>query len=1063
MWGQDKFGNFRMINVVEDVGLNQLSGSIRFRLQAEGFMSAYVVGDFNGWEKTEQFKLNWSVNHQDGHFELANVIHLSEKLAPGIYEYSYILLDINGDEVTLSLRDNKFTPFRLDWKEVHACVLIKSSSNEVTRGFPLELFSVSHFPNNRWGQAMGEWSYSPKHPEINLTSGRLFVGENTTDIEKVTVSFIDPFSGLKAERVFKLNSNQFNGPLVHFMKRDHQYSSDYYQWEFWAYNRAGGYGAVNFGVDSDVGMVAHLNTDHVIARKRAWGGNWYNDWAEQSNAFELDSSYDNYYLIHGDSHIYTSLGSALAMMNSIIEFAVMDDANKIIAYLSHKPMVDTIFDLYINFEHCKDVNVLVKEEEKKVILTNIPQHFDSNDFIEVRANNTFAPCRVTLRNHLDKFSYDGDDLGVVFSSEAIKLRLWAPTAKRVEVLIYSDWDVHNQDTEECLDLDFECDNGTHSITLERRHYENKYYLYRLYFDEINHFGAVVSKVTYAVDPYAVGVGLNGNKGVLIDLTSNLTTPSGWRDMNDLPAMAKEDAIIYEMHIRDFTISDNSGVVKELRGKFIGAAQTGTTYTGSLTGTTVSTGVDSLVELGITHVHLLPISDYSSVNEATLDISDSRNWGYDPQNYNVPDGSYSLQPEVPSSRILELRRMIQRFHNKGLRVVMDVVYNHMTDSVNLDNIVPGYYFRSDGTGKYTNGSGCGNELATEHKMVGKMIIDSVVHWLKNYKIDGFRFDLMELIDLDTVKKIVAVTKAIKPGVLIYGEPWKGGDSPLINGTYRGTQRNQDFSLFNDVFRDAIRGSNNPGKGFINGGQHNPTKAWSLVEGLKGSVNTLTAQPSETINYIDAHDNYTLWDQIEKSQNLSLEMGNYRRGLPNDPLESPLVRQNLLGMGILFTAQGIPFMQGGAEILRTKNGDHNSYKSDDKTNAIHWEDKIRYLSVFNYVKGLIQLRKLHPAFRLSTKSQIEKHMSVNFAYNDEKSGVVISHLRDYANGDTWQDIVIIYNATAIDNYNANILLPIPESGVWHVVVDHQQAGVTTISKIINGRVPLLRSYSMMVIHS
>ena len=280
--------------------------------------------------------------------------------------------------------------------------------------------------------------------------------------------------------------------------------------------------------------------------------------------------------------------------------------------------------------------------------------------------------------------------------------------------------------------------------------------------------------------------------------------------------------------------------------------------------------------------------------------------------------------------------------------MDVVYNHMQDTRNFDNIVPAYYFRTDYRGRFTNGSGCGNEIATERPMVRKYIIDSIKSWIKDYHIDGFRFDLMELIDLDTVKEIIKEINNINDSIIIYGEPWKGGYSPVKNGTIRGSQQNQGFSVFNDVFRDYIRGDNKPSLGFINGNQHDGPTAWNIIEGLKGSINTLTKLPEESINYIDAHDNYTIWDQIEKSLNPSIENGKYRKFKEVNPLDNELVRRNLLGLSIILMSQGIPFIHGGSEILRTKNGDHNSYRSSDSINSFYWKDKGRHIEVFNYVK-------------------------------------------------------------------------------------------------------------------
>lgn len=827
--------------------------------------------------------------------------------------------------------------------------LIKASENFVTPGFALDLVAVREFVDYRRECVDVVWSVSPEHAGITLVNGRLKVAKNVHDIEQITVSCTELATGLHATRYFPIAESARHGALVHFIKSDHIYAGENFYWDLWTYGEAQEATAVTFGERTDFGVCALSQNKHVIARKKTWGLDWCNDWSEQSISFELDKVQDNYYIIDGETSIYTSLYDVICRTNPRIEYAVMDDPETIIVYLSHPPIIGTNFELYINSIRQHDIGVLHKNEKKQIVLIHLPHTVKPNDLLEIRANHTFLPHKVTMRKFLDNFYYSGDDMGVVFSHSNISLRLWAPTARMVELLTYAQWQNEVDQPDHCFALHFDVTSGTHYVQVNRLEFEYKFYLYRLYFDDIDIRGNQYTRITYAVDPYAHAIGLNGERGVLLDLNSPELTPSNWHSDKRPSLMAKEDSIIYEMHLRDFTIAPQSGVSEELRGKFLGASQVGLSYTDTASGERVSTGIDSLVELGITHAHILPFFDFSSVDETKLDEKDNRNWGYDPKNYNAPDGSYSLDPYAPSLRIKEARRMIQGFHQNGIRVVMDMVYNHMTDTSNLDNIVPGYYFRSDSYGKFTNGSGCGNELATEHPMVGKFIIDSILHWINDYKIDGIRLDLMELMDINTMHKIVDKVHAIDSSLLVYGEPWKGGDSPLIHGTYRGSQRGHNFSIFNDVFRDAIRGTNHPSCGFVNGEQHVSERALHVIDGLKGSIHNLTDRAFESINYADAHDNYTLWDHIEKSQSPELAMGSYRQDLADNLLDNILVRQNLLALGIIFTALGIPFIQGGVEILRTKNGDHNSYKSGDEVNAIHWQDKITYKPIFEYVQG------------------------------------------------------------------------------------------------------------------
>lgn len=1075
MWGQDRFGNFRQINGAQEIKLNYESNCVRFTLQrsdiykSEGalyaYVCAYVIGDFNNWQKTEDYKLHLSVDHNNGRLKMTEICFFNPGLKPGIYEYSYVLVDIDGNETLLSSDGHKFKAFSFEWLVINHNLEIKTSENFATPGFHLDLIVIKKLASNRNAIVPVEWSCDLPPNKFTLKDSRLWIDPSLLNISEITVSAKNGNNTVLATRTLPIVTTSIprNGKLIHFIRSDNQYKGDKFLWDIWTYAQGKDSRAVQFSANSDFGATALIENNNLIVRKQIWDSGWHNDWAEQTNSFAIDDEYDNYYLIHGDNDIYTSLEDVITRTNPRITYAVMDEKDRIAVYLSHEPLVDTRFDLYINSIKQENICTIVKDEKKQVIFTNLPPSILPYDLLEIRANNTFLPCKVTMRGYLDNFSYPGNDMGVVFIGSRISLRVWAPSAKKVEVLTYSDYAAEPKFPEACFHMAPDSLSGTHHTEIIRNEFVNKYFLYRLYFDSIDRNGRPYTKVTYAVDPYAYGIGLNGDKGVLVDLNSPELMPEGWIDESRPPLVRKEDVILYELHLRDFTISPDSGINPELRGKFTGVSTSGGRYTDSATKTTVSTGVDSLVELGITHVHILPFFDFSSVDETKLNDPNNRNWGYDPKNYNAPDGSYSVDPYDPLLRIKETRQMVHQFHQHGIRVVMDMVYNHMSDTKNLDNLVPGYYFRSDYLGRFTNGSGCGNEIASERPMVRKMIIDSVIHWIKDFQIDGLRFDLMELIDIDTIRKIESEALAIDPSIIIYGEPWSGGSTPLTNGTYRGSQKNHEFAIFNDTFRDALRGNNNPGRGFINGEQHTPINARQVLDGLRGSVNRLTVKPRETINYIDAHDNYTLWDHLEKSQTPDLENGFYRIGLPEDLFESSLVRQNLFGLGLILTAQGIPFFQGGAEILRTKNGDHNSYKSDDTVNAFHWKDKVRFKPIFDYIKGLITLRKSHPAFRMADSGTIYNSMDVGMAHNNEKSGVIISHFKNFANGDSWRDIVVIYNATTIDNYEINNLLAQPEGGIWHIVVNHEKAGIETIVSVAHGQLPALRSHSMMVIHS
>ena len=322
--------------------------------------------------------------------------------------------------------------------------------------------------------------------------------------------------------------------------------------------------------------------------------------------------------------------------------------------------------------------------------------------------------------------------------------------------------------------------------------------------------------------------------------------------------------------------------------------------------------------------------------------------------------------------------------------------------------------------------------------------------------------MGLIDAETIKEVVETIKTVNDNILIYGEPWKGGESPLTNGISKGMQRGQDFSVFNDTYRNFIRGNNSPSNGFVNGNQHDGPTAWSIIEGLKGSTNTLSFKPVESINYVDAHDNYTLWDQIEKSLNPMIKANEYRIIEEVDVFDNQLVRRNILALSIILLSQGIPFIQAGSEILRTKYGDHNSYKSPDNINAISWNDKVKYYEVFNYVKMLIKIRKKFKAFRFESKEDIDK-ININFLNGDEKVGVIKWHYKDYDAIGGAKEIIVIFNATAIDNYDINKYITNTISNEWSLLAINEIINDQGIAKVKKNELPTLKSYSTLIMYS
>ncbi|WP_429349972.1 type I pullulanase [Paenibacillus sp. 4624] len=665
------------------------------------------------------------------------------------------------------------------------------------------------------------------------------------------------------------------------------------------------------------------------------------------------------------------------------------------------------------------------------------------------------------------FCYEGNDLGLTYTSVASTFKVWAPTAQLVHILIFENEGEYNDLGEVTYHEDgqaFEMTrdpDGIWELNLSGD-WAGHFYMYRI----VHHD----QRVEIAADPYARAVTANGQRTAIIDL--NLTHPEGW-DQDVKPAFVHPvDAIIYELHVRDF--SSDPQVELPYKGKYMAFTATGLT---DEAGNRI--GVDHLVELGITHVHLLPVADYQTVNELAAANTDPMakvpyNWGYDPQHYNVPEGSYSTDPRDPAVRIREFKSMIQSLHQQGIRVVLDVVYNH-TYSVEkgpFERIVPGYFYRYYEDGTLSNGSGVGNELATERPMVRKYILDSLRYWAEEYHIDGFRFDLMALIDLDTMSELTRQLKEeIDPTFLIYGEPWMGGDSPLGRQTLKGTQRGIGFAVFNDHFRSAIKGdSDGRSRGFITGAGG---MEYEIGKGVAGALDDFTSSPAETVNYVTAHDNLNLWDKIATSLQLRHDLGFpvWKDGQPveggsaesavkaSDPyryvdeadvLHNEMVRRSLLASGILLTSQGIPFLHAGDEMLRSKAGDHNSYRSGDAVNTITWANKARFRPVFDYYRGLIHLRRTHPAFRMSEAEQVRRHL--RFIRRD---GNVVAYMLEHgANEDSWHRIMIIYNGS---DEPQTIHL---DEGEWKVVVNHHTAG-TDVVETVTSEVQVER-WSLMVLY-
>lgn len=616
---------------------------------------------------------------------------------------------------------------------------------------------------------------------------------------------------------------------------------------------------------------------------------------------------------------------------------------------------------------------------------------------------------------MQKFDYEvytGNDLGAVYSPKMTRFKVWAPEAESVKLNLYKQGEGDNLIEQHIMKKSA---NGTY-VFEKQGDCNGIYYTYTV----VNH-----REEQEAVDPYTKAAGVNGQRGMVINLAK--TNPQGFELDGYRNPEHITDAIIYEGSVRDFTMDESSGVFHN--GKFLGLTEANTTnHFGE------ATALDYISGLGVTHVQILPAFDFETVDEKNQKAQ--YNWGYDPDNYNVPEGSYAVSPYDGTVRIQEMKQMVLALHSRGIGVIMDVVFNHTyrRDDSNLQKIVPGYYYRSDETG-YTDGSGCGNEVASDRPMVQKLIVDSLIYWAKEYHIDGFRFDLMGVLDIDTMNVIAERLKEIRPDIYLYGEGWNGGPSSLAEekrAFKASAKKMPGIGMFNDDIRDTIKGSvfYDDHLGFVNGGTHLEN---ALRYGITGAVahpqvdydaygsKPWAKEPGQSINYVSCHDNYTLWDKLSVS-------------CP-EASEEKKKAMNRLCAAIVFTSQGVPFIQAGEEFLRSKplpekkGFAENSYNMPDAVNSIKWDNIHEYPDMIAYYKGLMALRKAHPVFRMQSEAEMTQNLCFLL---DTPENVVAYLLKGKGADDTPENILVIFNGN-----DEEILYNLPE-GKWKILVDDKTAG-------------------------
>lgn len=626
--------------------------------------------------------------------------------------------------------------------------------------------------------------------------------------------------------------------------------------------------------------------------------------------------------------------------------------------------------------------------------------------------------------NLDKSAYSGNDLGASYSKKATTFKVWSPNAASVRVNIFEHGSDNEGDAGSIMSRAMSLDKttGVWSVTINGD-LLNKYYTY-----SVTH--GKTTKET--ADVYAKACGVNGQRSMVVDLST--TNPDGWENDKHVLVQNQTDASVWEISVADFSSSESSGVSEANRGKYLAFTEEGTTVNG-VQGTS-STCVDYLKKLGVKYVQIMPFYDFGSVDESK-NIMDQYNWGYDPVNYNCPEGSYSTNPKKGEVRIKECKQMIQALHNAGIGVIMDVVYNHTYTSDSwLQRTVPNYYYRMNNDGTFSNGSGCSNDTASEHLMFRKYMIDSVTYWASEYHIDGFRFDLMGLHDVTTMNSIrTALDNLYADGsgsqILMYGEAWDMATN-CDEGTVLASQKNlkqlsDRIGAFDDTIRDAIKGSTGGTDGaFVQEG----SRRANLKTGIAGQSDTTTGWanvPSQCVTYASCHDNLCLYDKLVGS--VYGADGKYRKRYED------LVAMNKLSAAIVITSQGIPFSLGGEEFCRSKDGDENSYASSRKENMLDWENVDLYSDVIEYYRGLYKIRDAFAAFSDSTAATAN---SLTYL-SDVPKGVMGYTINNTESG-KWSQMCVIFNGSdSAQNVTAK--------GDWVVLADNKTAGLRNIKNVTN----------------
>lgn len=789
-------------------------------------------------------------------------------------------------------------------------------------------------------------------------------------------------------------------------------------WNLWLWGENANGTSYEFTGEDEFGKYAKIKIDGdynrvgFIVRTNEWEKDGGDRWIEN-----IKDGRAEVWILSGDEKVYNSKPSS----DLSIQKATIDSFHEI-TVTTNVPF--HIKEKKIEIEGIKIKNITPYDINSGDITNKVKiiteQKIDLKQTYKVKIENladTNTEIGKVIRSEEfdNLFYYGGNDLGNTYTPQHTKFRLWAPTASEAKLVTYKNWsdkigaEINMQQGEK----------GTWTAELKGNQ-KGLFYTYKV---------KIGDKWTEAVDPYVRAASVNGDKGAVVNLEE--TNPKKWKANKKPKFKNPEDVIIYELHVRDLSIQSESGIKQ--KGKYLGVTEKGTKGPEG-----VKTGLDHIKDLGVTHVQFLPIFDYASVNEETLN-EPQYNWGYDPKNFNVPEGSYSTNPYEPTVRITELKQMVQTLHDNNLRVVMDVVYNHMYNAAesNFHKLVPGYYYRYNEDGTFANGTGVGNDTASERKMMRKFMIDSVTYWAKEYNLDGFRFDLMGIHDYETMNEIRKAVNQIDPSIILHGEGWDL-NTPLaaeLKANQKNAEKMKGIAHFNDNIRDGLKGSvfEEKENGFINGKENMEDRIKKgITAGIDYDTNSSTYQdPEQVLTYVEAHDNHTLWDKLELT----------------NPGDSDEVRTQMhkLSSSILLTSQGIPFLHAGQEFMRTKYGDHNSYKSPDSINQMDWLRRATFNNEVDYMKGLIELRKKYSAFRMTSAEQIKTHVSFIDAPKNTVAYIIEGNKHEY--------FTVAHNA----NREA-VEITLPSKGPWKVLVDGKQAGSKLLYVVHDNKikVPALSSF-------